>query len=83
MGQVIVESAALTADWLATLSERARADGAIARADRLLLLAWQAFDGQEITPEMLTGIEDADPHPAPAEPATNPVGASKSASARG
>ena len=76
MSSVIVESAALTADWLATLSERARADGAIARADRLLLLAWQAFDGQEITPEMLAGIETADPHPAPAEPAVNAGSAS-------
>ena len=78
MGPVIVESAALTADWLATLSELARADCTIVRADRLLLLAWQAFDGQEITSEMLAGIETTDPQPTPAEPAVN----ARSASAR-
>src|SRR3954454_8252835 len=38
-----------TADWLATLSERVRAQGDCERADRLLLLAWQAYDGQEIS----------------------------------
>jgi len=37
-----------TADWLVALSERARAQGRRERADRLLLLAWQAYDGQEI-----------------------------------
>ena len=37
------------ADWLATLSARARAQGHCERADRLLLLAWQAYDGQEIS----------------------------------
>ena len=42
-----------TAEWLADLSERARAQGATERADKLLLLAWQAYDGQEITPDML------------------------------
>ncbi len=39
----------LTADWLVALSERARAQGQCERADRLLLLAWQAYDGQEIS----------------------------------
>jgi len=38
-----------TADWLAALSERARTQGHCERADRLLLLAWQAYDGQEIS----------------------------------
>jgi hypothetical protein len=38
-----------TADWLAALSERARAQAHRERADRLLLLAWQAYDGQEIS----------------------------------
>ena len=38
-----------TADWLAALSERARAQGHCERADGLLLLAWQAYDGQEIS----------------------------------
>jgi hypothetical protein len=38
-----------TADWLAALSGRARAQGHGERADRLLLLAWQAYDGQEIS----------------------------------
>ena len=37
-----------TAEWLAGLSEQARARGDVGRADRLLLLAWQAFDGQPI-----------------------------------
>jgi hypothetical protein len=34
-------------DWLVELSERARAQGHGERADRLLLSAWQAYDGQE------------------------------------
>jgi hypothetical protein len=38
-----------TADWLAALSNRVRAQGNCERADRLLLLAWQAYDGQEIS----------------------------------
>ena len=38
-----------TADWLVRLSERVRAQGDRERADRLLLLAWQAYDGQEIS----------------------------------
>jgi hypothetical protein len=38
-----------TADWLAALSERAQAQGYYQRADGLLLLAWQAYDGQEIS----------------------------------
>jgi hypothetical protein len=38
-----------TADWLVTLGERVRAQGDRERADRLLLLAWQAYDGQEIS----------------------------------
>jgi len=38
-----------TADWLTELSERARAQGNAERADRVLLLAWQAYDGQEIS----------------------------------
>ena len=75
MGKMIIESGASTAEWLATLSERARADGLIDRADRLLLLAWQAFDGGEITPDMLAGIEETDPYSA-AEPAIKSVGAS-------
>lgn len=37
------------ADWLADLSERARAQGDRERADHLLLLAWQAYDGQEVS----------------------------------
>ena len=37
-----------TAEWLAGLSEQARDRGDAERADRLLLLAWQAFDGQPI-----------------------------------
>jgi hypothetical protein len=44
-----------TADWLVELSERARAHGNHERADRLLLLAWQAYDGQEI---LLDAIHD-------------------------
>jgi hypothetical protein len=42
-----------TADWLAELSERARAQGSAERADHLLLLAWQAYDGQEISLEAI------------------------------
>jgi hypothetical protein len=38
-----------TAGWLAALNARARAQGHCERADRLLLLAWQAYDGQEIS----------------------------------
>ncbi len=41
------------ADWLAELSERARAQGDGERADQLLLLAWQAYDGQEVSLDML------------------------------
>lgn len=37
------------ADWLAELSAKARADGDTARADHLLLLAWLAYDGQDVT----------------------------------
>jgi len=37
-----------TAEWLAGLSEQARARGDRDRADRLLLLAWQAYDGQAV-----------------------------------
>jgi len=40
---------ASTAEWLAALSDRARAQGDSERADRLLLLAWQAYDGQKIS----------------------------------
>ena len=36
------------AEWLAELSEHARARGEYARADRLLLLAWMAYDGQAV-----------------------------------
>ena len=43
------------AEWLASLSERVRAEGNTEHADRLLLLAWQAMDGQEVTPDMLIG----------------------------
>jgi hypothetical protein len=38
-----------TAEWLAALGDQARAQGHGERADRLLLLAWQAYDGQEIS----------------------------------
>ena len=40
---------ASTAEWLAALSEQARAQGNGERADRLLLLAWRAYDGQKIS----------------------------------
>ena len=33
-------------DWLVELSERARAQGRTKWADRLLLLAWRAYDRQ-------------------------------------
>ena len=38
-----------TAEWLAALSERVRAQGDCERADCLLLLAWQAYDGQDVS----------------------------------
>src|SRR3954453_18337097 len=41
--------AASTAERLAALSDQARAQGHGERADRLLLLAWQAYDGQKIS----------------------------------
>lgn len=37
------------AEWLSDLSERARAQGHTQRADHLLLLAWQAYDGQQVS----------------------------------
>jgi hypothetical protein len=43
------------AEWLAELSDRARAQGKCERADRLLLLAWQAYDGLEVS---LEDVED-------------------------
>ena len=52
-GGEMIERSAVSADWLTGLSERLRADGDIERADRVLLLAWQAYDGQDITPDML------------------------------
>ena len=39
--------------WLAELSEQARTHGNIEHSDRLLLLAWQAMDGDQITLELL------------------------------
>jgi hypothetical protein len=39
------------AEWLAAQSERARALGDVERADRLLLLAWMAYDGQALPPD--------------------------------
>jgi hypothetical protein len=41
------------ANWLAELSMQARISGDCERADRLLLLAWQAYDGQTISPTEL------------------------------
>jgi hypothetical protein len=48
------------AEWLVELSERARARGNTERADRLLLLAWQAYDGQEISLERVNEDETHD-----------------------
>ncbi len=44
------------AEWLSELSERARAQGHVQRADRLLLLAWQAYDGQRVSLDGMDGV---------------------------
>jgi hypothetical protein len=53
MGWEQDDAIVLKADWLIELSERARAQGNAERADRLLLLAWQAYDGQDISIEAI------------------------------
>jgi hypothetical protein len=37
-----------SANWFAELSNQARAQGNCERADHFLLLAWMAYDGQEV-----------------------------------
>ena len=49
----MIDRSSEPAEWFASLSERARAGGSAEQADWFLLLAWQAMDGQEITPDML------------------------------
>ena len=66
MGEAQHDDIISTADWLVQLSERARAQGSVERADHLLLLAWQAYDGPEISLETVqddTAAHDHAGHP--------------------